>query len=246
LKLTILGCQSPFPGPGGATAGYLLETKKGTILLDCGSGVISQLQRFTSLKDLDAVLISHLHEDHISDVGILHYAYSLYRRLGERIPLLPVYIPEKTAPSLAQRIYYKQAVEVRTVSSASSLDLIGLHITFLETDHGLTCLAVKCIEGDKIFVYGADAGVDTPFIPFIEGADLFLCEGTYRKEPPPNRAPGHLSNEEAVRIANQGKCKHLVLTHLYPEYDLDEYQQEIRPFFQGNLSVARIGDTYTI
>jgi ribonuclease BN (tRNA processing enzyme) len=246
LKLTILGCQSPFPGPGGATAGYLLETEKGKILLDCGSGVISQLQKFTSVNDLDAVVLSHLHEDHISDVGILHYALSLYQRMGKRKSPLPIYIPEGTPSSLAQRIHYKQAVEVEMISAASSIELIGLHITFLQTEHGLPCLAMKFVEEHNKFVYGADAGKNTKFHPFIEGVDLFLCEGTYRKVPSPNRPVGHLSNVEAAQIASQGNCKHLVLTHLYPEFDLQEYLEEAQPFFEGQLSIARIGDQYII
>ncbi|MFD2371386.1 hypothetical protein ACFSO0_15785 [Brevibacillus sp. GCM10020057] len=38
MRITVPGCQSPYPGPGGATPGYLVETDKVRLLLDCGSG----------------------------------------------------------------------------------------------------------------------------------------------------------------------------------------------------------------
>jgi ribonuclease BN (tRNA processing enzyme) len=246
LKLTVLGCHSPFPGPGGATSGYLLETSKGKLLLDCGSGVISQLQKYMPLKELDAILISHLHEDHISDIGVVHYAFALFQRLGERQTPLPIYIPTRTPTSLAKRVSYKQGVDVKHIGPESTLELIGVKISFLETDHGLPCLAMKFESGEKSWVYGADGGTKTDYVPFIRKADLFLCEGTYRKEAPVDRPPGHLSNVEAAHIATEGECKHLVLTHLYPEYNAESYLAEARPFYDGELSMAKIGAQYII
>lgn len=246
MKLTILGCQSPFPGPGGATAGYLLETRQGKILLDCGSGVISQLQRVTDLKQVDAILLSHLHEDHIADIGVLKYAFMIFRKLGMRDRLLPVYIPEETPPDLLERIHYEPAFEVNKLSVNEPLEIIGLNITFLKTDHNLPCYAMKFTDGEKVLVYGADAGIHTPYPSFIQGVDLFICEGTYQEGLSAERAPGHLSNIEAARIAQEAGCKQLILTHLWPDFDLMEYEKEAKPHYQGKLSIARIGDSYEL
>lgn len=45
MLLTVLGFQSPYPGPAGATPGYLIQTAYTNLLLDCGSGVLAQLTR---------------------------------------------------------------------------------------------------------------------------------------------------------------------------------------------------------
>jgi ribonuclease BN (tRNA processing enzyme) len=246
MKLTILGCQSPYPGPGGATAGYLLETKHGKLLIDCGSGVISQLQKVTALQQIDAVLLSHLHEDHIADIGVLKYAFMIYRKLGIRQSLLPLYFPEETPSSLIGRVLYEPAIQLHKLSVSEPLELIGLKITFMKTDHNLPCYAMKFTAGNKVLVYGADAGIHTPYQPFIQGADLFICEGTYQEGLPVERAPGHLSNVEAAQIAQDASCKRLILTHLYPDFNLEDYVKEAKPHFQGELSVARIGDTYEL
>ena len=75
IKITVLGCYGPFPPIGGATSGYLLElnsqnTQK-KFLLDCGSGVLAKLQQYISPNSLDGIIVTHMHYDHCSDLGVL-------------------------------------------------------------------------------------------------------------------------------------------------------------------------------
>lgn len=60
----------------GATSAYHIHTEQGSILIDCGSGVMSKLSTVMNLYQLDAVLLSHLHFDHIADVGIIQYGFN--------------------------------------------------------------------------------------------------------------------------------------------------------------------------
>lgn len=45
MKLTVLGCNGPYPAPGGACSGYLLQEGDTGVLLDCGAGVLAQLEK---------------------------------------------------------------------------------------------------------------------------------------------------------------------------------------------------------
>ncbi|MCG8541098.1 MAG: MBL fold metallo-hydrolase, partial [Clostridia bacterium] len=66
MKITILGNSGPYPRAGGACSGYLLEEDDIKILIDCGNGVLSRLLgMIESLEDIDAIILSHLHSDHI-------------------------------------------------------------------------------------------------------------------------------------------------------------------------------------
>ena len=55
MRLTVLGNNGPYPAPGGACSGYLLESDSGEtkILLDCGTGVLSRLTDRISLDELE-------------------------------------------------------------------------------------------------------------------------------------------------------------------------------------------------
>ncbi|MGG5833061.1 MBL fold metallo-hydrolase, partial [Bacillus pumilus] len=60
-------------------------------LVDCGSGVLSKLQQYIDIEELDAVLLSHYHHDHIADIGPLQYAKLVGYHLGKSSGPLPIY-----------------------------------------------------------------------------------------------------------------------------------------------------------
>ena len=70
LTLTILGCDGSHVSAGGAASGYLVrEWETGTtIWLDAGPGTFANLQRFCDPRTVDAIVLSHLHGDHWTDV----------------------------------------------------------------------------------------------------------------------------------------------------------------------------------
>src|SRR5215207_6934217 len=68
LTVTVLGCDGSYPGPGGAGSGYLLRGGVSTVWLDCGPGTLAALQTHVDLGDIDAVVVSHEHPDHSSDL----------------------------------------------------------------------------------------------------------------------------------------------------------------------------------
>ncbi len=78
VGLQVLGSGGPIPLPGRASAGYLLWVGgKARLLIDAGGGVFLRFgEAGASLADLDAVLITHLHTDHVADlVALLKSGY---------------------------------------------------------------------------------------------------------------------------------------------------------------------------
>src|SRR5207253_5390422 len=67
MRLTVLGKSPSWQDADGACSGYLIEEDGTAILLDCGNGVFSKLRRFRDYTRIDAVVISHLHADHLLD-----------------------------------------------------------------------------------------------------------------------------------------------------------------------------------
>src|SRR5690625_5745000 len=74
MRVTVIGCWGGYPAPNGATSVYLVEHNDFSLLIDFGSGALSKVQNYVQLTDIDAVLLSHYHHDHIADIGVLQYA----------------------------------------------------------------------------------------------------------------------------------------------------------------------------
>jgi len=240
MRLTVLGCHSPYPGPGGATAGYLIQTEKTNLLLDCGSGVLSQLTRYLPLGRLDAVILTHFHHDHVADLGVLQYGVMVHQNIGDIAKPLDIYAPHEPKEQ-ASKVAYRNVTNYIPILPAAEVPIGDLHVQYLQTDHPVLCYAVKIQHNGKTIVYGADSGIQTEWLPFAESADVFICEGTYldRHTPPPN--VGHLKVSEAAQIAQTIGCKQLVITHLFPGFTEEEVQAETTPFTTGVCHVAKIG-----
>lgn len=241
MRLTVLGCQSPYPGPNGATPGYLLQTEETNLLIDCGSGVISQLHRYLPLYQLDAVCLSHYHHDHIADVGVLQYGIMLHQKFKDRANgPLPIYGPSQ-AEERGLKLTYQEATVFKEVNQHSVIQIGDCTVSFHRTQHDAVCYAMKVEHKGKVVVYGADSGPDTVWLPFAEGADLFICEGTFLEKDKPNGPIGHLSVRQASMAAEQIGCRHFVVTHLFPAYTQAEVRAEMAPYTRGKGYVAQIG-----
>ena len=69
MKLTLLGTGCPSTDYKRCGASNLVSTKKTKILIDCGSGVTQRLnQTKNSSADIDALILTHLHTDHVIDL----------------------------------------------------------------------------------------------------------------------------------------------------------------------------------
>ena len=156
LTLTVLGCDGSHAGAGGAASGYLVRSwTTGTALwLDAGPGTFANLQRFCDPRTLDAVVLSHEHGDHWSDIA--GFVTAAHHTLGwKRDP-----VPVLAAPGVEERLG-KDAegiLEWRTVGDGEGADVGGMRLTFSRTDHGPVTLAVR-VEGDgSTLGYSADSG----------------------------------------------------------------------------------------
>jgi ribonuclease BN (tRNA processing enzyme) len=237
IDIVIIGFWGAYPERGEATSGYLLQSEGFSLLLDCGSAVLSQLPKFVDTKKLDAVLVSHYHSDHVADIGCLQYAVKVQMDLGLRTDPLPLYGPEgDTCPSLTYHAY----TEGRYVEPPGKTRIGPFSVTFQETNHPAPCYAMRIESGKKSIVYTADTGWYDGLIDLAAGADLLLCETSLY-----NRylgwVDGHLTAGEAGRLASRAKVRKMVLTHLPHSGDHEELLKEVREEFSGPAELAAAG-----
>ncbi|RCX13481.1 ribonuclease BN (tRNA processing enzyme) [Anaerobacterium chartisolvens] len=244
MKLTVLGNNGPFPGAGGACSGYLIQEGGVNILLDCGNGVLGNLQKFISLKELDAIILTHLHSDHISDMMVLRYWVQIKKNRGEINSPIKVFAPNEPADELA-RLDIKGIFELETVSEDTELSFGGLDITFSPMKHPIKCYAVSIKNESRHFVFSGDTAWNTNIIDFSKNADVIMLDsGLLARDKASNDVP-HLTAGECGLVAAQAGAKRLLLTHFWPEYDLNELLEEAKQSFQ-NTQLAQLLGVYEI
>ncbi|WP_139488896.1 MBL fold metallo-hydrolase [Brevibacillus dissolubilis] len=244
MRLTVLGFQSPYPGPGGATAGYLLQTDLVNILIDCGSGVISQLTKLVPAFELDALLLSHYHHDHVADLGVLQYGLMAHQSMGDRAKDAPlaVYAPAETQ-NQAVGITYKSATMHHVIDENDEIVIGDVVVRFFCTDHPVECYGMRIEHNGKTIIYGADTGPNVKWPSYAKGADLFICEGTYLEsnKPADLSVMGHMTVGLAAEAAEQLEAKEFWITHLWPAYTEERVLAEAKAYRSGTCRVAQIG-----
>lgn len=236
LAVTVLGCSGSYPGPGGACSGYLVRGAGATVWLDAGSGTLANLQRHAALGEVDAVVLSHEHPDHWSDVEGFRVACAFHLgRTG-----VPVYAPA----GLRDRLSGDPAptFDWRVVAGGDRVRVGGLALSFSRTDHPPETLAVR-VDGDgRSLAYSADTGAGWSLAALGPGVDLALCEATYLADR--EGLAGHLSARQAGAGAARAGVGRLLLTHLWPTVDPAAAEAEAALAYGGPVDVARLHQTY--
>ncbi len=212
LSVTVLGASGSYPGPGGACSGYLVRGGGVTVWLDAGSGTLANLQRHVGLHDVDAVVLSHEHPDHWSDVEGFQVACAhVVERAG-----VPVYATAGVGERLSSD--FEPVFDWHVVADGDRVDIGGLHLSFSRTDHPPETLAVRVDADGRSLAYSADTGPGWSFEALGPDIDLALCEATYLSSRE-GTLEGHLSARQAGAMARRSGVRRLVLTHLWPVVD---------------------------
>ncbi|MBX5437376.1 MAG: MBL fold metallo-hydrolase [Alicyclobacillaceae bacterium] len=120
------------------------------------------------------------------------------------------------------------------------LQLYGMTVSFHRTVHPVPCLAMRFETGGRALCYSADTSYHDGLIPFVRGADVFICEcSCFRDED--GQAAGHLTTVEAGRVAQAAGVRRLVLTHLPNAGDHERLLAEVRSVFEGDVTLAAFG-----
>lgn len=245
MKITILGNCGPYPRAGGACSGYLLEDEKFKILIDCGNGVLSRLlEKIESFNDIDAIILSHLHSDHISDIMVMRYAIGINQEKGRINKSIPLYAPNDPQDTY-HKLQFKNAFSLNELNQSSVLTFGDMKITFELMSHPVRTYAVIVEKNGKKFVYTSDTRYCDGLQSMSMEADLLLCECNLLQKDITEDVY-HLSARQVGELATSAGVKKLLLTHIWPEYDLDEVLDETKSSFLGDVEIASELKTYEI
>jgi ribonuclease BN (tRNA processing enzyme) len=244
MRLTFLGTGSAMATPGRAQSGLLLTgagPQDARLLVDCGSGVLGALAR-RGYDDLDAVLLTHHHTDHVADLVPL-----LKARWLAGTDALPVVGPPGTGALvddlLAVHDYLSEevAVETRDVEPGTFC-VSGLDVAARETRHSMQCLAYRF--GDDLAVSG-DTEADAALTAWAAGVEVLVHDCSF-----PDGVD--VSNHPTAGQLGAALAGHafgtVYLTHLYPHAvgHEDALVAAVRERYDGAVEVAEDGLTVEI
>lgn len=267
MRVTLLGTGCPQVSTTRYGPASLLRWGEQQFLVDCGSGVTQRLVAAGSAgRQIDALLLTHLHSDHIVDLFQLIISswhqgrdrpQRIYGPAGTRHYLNGLMALWK--PELDQRI----AHEKRPSTTALELDITevepgaiiregNLTVTAVAVRHQPVKAAFGYVFSDGRYKVGFSG--DTAFCPeLIEAAkdadalvhecfihrEMLLLPGVRTPETVANVASYHTLSTEVGKVAQQAGIRCLILNHFVPVvFDRAALLAEVRSDYAGPVLIG--------
>ncbi|MEQ8481510.1 MAG: MBL fold metallo-hydrolase [Hoeflea sp.] len=249
-RLVILGSKGgPAIRPGGPSpTASLLEIGGRRIVIDCGLGVSRGLvEAGMALSALDIVLITHLHSDHVLELGpLIHTAWTsgLKTPVEIRGPLGTRAVWDGFVASLSYDIDLRiddegrpdirDLVRIIEFEEGRLIEEDGLVVEALRVDHPPVkeCFAIRISHAGRVIVFSSDTTYFPALAGFARGADILVHEAMHpagvdrlvARTGNGERLKAHLLASHTMagdvgRIATSAGAGHLVLNHLVPADD---------------------------
>ncbi|HVS86524.1 MAG TPA: MBL fold metallo-hydrolase [Gaiellaceae bacterium] len=214
MRVHVVGCSPAWPNPGGCQSGYLVEEDGRRLLLDCGPGVLSRLRERESWPRVDAIVVTHLHLDHMGD--LVPWAYGVTYGAGGGVPLPELWLPAGAEEALRRLEAIGGDAVVSTFSiheyGGDPFVAAGFTVRPFSTEHyDVHSFGLRVEGADAVLAYSADSGPSPALAELARDADVFLCEATLAEPEPGTR--GHLTADEALAAFRESGAQRLLLVH---------------------------------
>ena len=253
LTLTVLGGSAAWPNPGQGCSAYLVEDGNTSVLLDCGPNTLLELRKHVDYAALDAIVISHCHSDHVLD--LVPYRYGLIYGPGDLNHRIPIWLP----PGGRERMemlgsafdgqgepylsFWEPAFDLDEYDPVAVLTIGSLRISFAPTQHFIPCFAMRVEDSDNgALFYSSDTGSVQPLLGLVQGAGIVIAEATLEQhDDRPEAERGHMTPEDAGRLAAAAGAHSLVVTHLWSERPDNVVERTAAEHFDGRVLIAKPG-----
>jgi ribonuclease BN (tRNA processing enzyme) len=245
MRLTFLGTGSAMPTGGRHQAGILLEAGENRLLVDCGSGVLHRLAGTEAgYEEVDTLLLTHHHIDHVSDLTALMKAKWLAGSTSLTVAGPPG--TEELVDGLLSVHEYMQGrldLSIREVDPGS-FGLAGFDVEAMETRHSMRCHAYRlgAAGDDGEITISGDTEAFADLASFADGSEVLVHDCSFPDDVDVSNHPTPALLGEALAGHEFGS---VYLTHLYPHTRGNHRAMldSISASYDGEVRFARDGLT---
>ncbi len=266
MLVTLLGTGCPQVHPHRFGPASLVRTADRSFLVDCGSGVTQRMAAAgLSGARLDALLLTHLHSDHLVDLyQLVISSWHQGRDRPQRIfgPAGTRAFAEAVMEAWRKEREARIAWERRPSTAGLELEIIEfeegviveadrLRISAFEVDHGPVKPAFGFLfETDRARVaFSGDTTVCDQLVGAATDVDLLVHECFIHREMAPGRmrsaqgaanvAAYHTLSSDVGKVASRAQAGMLLLNHFVPvEFDRDALLREVTADFSGPVVIG--------
>lgn len=242
MKLQIIGSGAIITK--NASASTLIDDK---ILVDCGAGTFKQLLRLDcKVKEIDTILITHLHSDHFMDVPFMMLAA---RKNYDDEQKLTIFLPEggiKATHEIAKYLWnpediaetwWPQNIELIEYKNGEVFAKDGVKVEPVKVVHGELKASGFIIEKDgKRIGFSGDSTICDGVERIVEMADWAALDASC----PEAGSTVHMGLNDIYKLCNEYPNKKIIATHMF-----DDTRKTIRQDIP-NLIIPDDGEVFEL
>ncbi|OYR86129.1 hypothetical protein DJ84_00775 [Halorubrum ezzemoulense] len=236
MRLTVLGTGSALPSPTRLQTGAIIERGGDTLLVDCGSGVTHRLaQSALDYRDINTVLLTHTHLDHVADLPTLakarllngHDAFTVAGPQGTRDICDALFAVDDLTGRLDLTVR-----ELPTGTDPFTID--DFDIDRAPTDHSKPGYAYRF--SGRVTIAG-DTAPTEPVCSLADGSAVLVHECAY---PDGTESAGHSTPTALGELLADVDVDRILLTHLFPQTEphADELANTLQEYTDAAVDVA--------
>ena len=272
-RIVLLGTGCPSPSHIRYGPSTLISTEKHKILIDAGSGVTQRLSEFgLAPSEIDVILITHLHSDHIVD---LYQLYISGWHTGRTRPFKIVgpkgikKFFDKTVEAYADELNLRVDWEKRPNHEGLDIDIteidkefiheeMGIKITSIEVQHQPVepAYGYQVFVDDKKITYSGDtrysknlekASKNSEYLIHEVFVSLAFNEKRMTEDTLKNVKDYHSTPKDVGTLAKAANVKKLILNHFVPPvFDEETLKAEISKYYKGEIIVGKDLDEFVL
>ena len=238
-EVIVIGSGTGVPSLRRGSPGILILAGSTKILIDSGPGALRKmLEVGITYRDMDLILYTHLHPDHIADLVAILFA-SKYGDLPREKDLLCAGGAGFKSYFEKLRNLYGSWIESKSYQlavkelSIDPLHYRGVKVLAKPMAHLPSSMGYRMeFEDGKAVAISGDTDYCQNLVELGDHVDLLVLECSF---PDGKKTEGHLTPSLAGRIASESQCKRVLLIHLYPICDEFDIVHQCRQAYQGNI-----------